>query len=178
MLRRGLAVVLPLSFLVAALAHGALFGAEHLPGAAHASALFNMLGAGLALAALGALLAAALRPRGANEACEAWDRFFPAILGVGGLGAYALIELAEGHGPFAGGWPVIVSIGLAAALVFGLARVAARLLALGGCALAALATSLRSALPPAPVVLKPIAILESRRRDRSPSRGRAPPFLV
>ncbi len=175
MVRRRLGVWLPLAVLVAVLAHGLRFGAQHLPAGAHAASLFGTLGAGLALVALATVYAAALRC-GTAAASPRWERAFPAVLTLGGLGTYGLIELSEGHAPFAGGPQVLLAVGLAAALVLGLFRLVSRLLAASGEALAAFATIARlGGMPslflsgggPAPLF---------RRLARSDARGRAPPL--
>lgn len=175
MLRRlGLAV--PLAVLVATLVHLALFGAEHAPGAAHASDLLTNLGAGLALAALGGVLFAALsRRRDERSIHKRRTNVSPLELALGGTLAYAVIELAEGHTPLGGGaWQIALTVG-AAFLVSLLARSIGNLLRISGAALAAFATTLSRS--PAPLVLT--FAFDAPRGDCTPiagsSRGRAPP---
>ncbi len=175
MVRRRLGVWLSLAVLVAVVAHGLRFGAEHLPAGAHAASLLGMLGAGLVLAALAALYAAALRRR-APAASPRWQCAFPAVLALGGLGAYNLIELSEGHAPFAGGPRVLLAVGLAAVLVFGLSRLTSKLLAASGEALAAFAAVAQCAGVPSAVTLRDGPVLPPHRLARREARGRAPPL--
>lgn len=175
MLRYRLGVSLLLAVLVAVLAHGLRFGAQHLPAAGHAASLFGTLGAGLALAALAAVYAAALRRRVA-PASLGWKRALPAVLAVGGLGAYGFIELSEGHAPFAGGPAVVLAVALAAALVAGLFHVVSAMLATSGRALAALTPAPLSRGVRSVLCFDGYHLLKRCRLGGGAARGRAPPL--
>jgi len=175
MVRCRLGVCLPLAVLVAVLAHGLRFGAEHLPAGAHAASLFGTLGAGLGLAALAAVYAAALR-WGAAAASPRWEPAFPATLALGGLGAYGLIERSEGRAPFTDLPHVLLAVGLAAALVLGIFRLISGLLAVSGEAFAAFAAIARTADAPSAFTPRGGPLLLLRGLARCNARGRAPPL--
>lgn len=176
MYRWRLGVWLPLAVLVAVLAHGVRFGAQHLPAGAHAASLFGTLGAGLALAALTAVYLAALRP-GEGVARRRCPPALPAPLTLGGLGAYGLIELSEGRAPFAGGPSVLLTVILAAALVSGLFHLIAGMLAASGRALAALTAGTKIRGVPPALGRETCRILLRCRLAAGHARGRAPPLL-
>ncbi|MBC5801386.1 MAG: hypothetical protein GIX03_04530 [Candidatus Eremiobacteraeota bacterium] len=175
MVRCRLGVWLPLTVLVAVLAHGLRFGAQHLPAGAHAASLFGTLGATLGLAGLAALYAAALRPEAGRLGSE---RAMPAVLALGGLGAYGLIELSEGHAPFAGGTAVVLAVVVAATVVAGLFHLVSGMLAASGRALARLAGTVRIPGVAPAFCCDGHRLLFRCRLAGGDARGRAPPFYA
>ncbi|MDQ2908249.1 MAG: hypothetical protein M3R44_02745 [Candidatus Eremiobacteraeota bacterium] len=178
MLWRRLGVSLPLAALTAVLAHGLCFGAAHLPGTVHAASLLGIVAAALVLLALAAFFWAALRSGLAGARQRAWRCASPALLGLGGFGAFSLIELGEGRSPFGGGLQMVAAVAIATAFVWCAARLGARVFAITGRALARFAETRR--LWPTPPAAAPYnrRIAFARHRSRSTAQGRAPPLLV
>jgi hypothetical protein len=185
-LRRLLAAC-PLAVLVAFAAHAAGFGSSHLlggeagPGALRLTLAWVVLLAGAAVAwvALSLPSRASVRSiaRSLERGLPGGGRFdvLAGVLAVGGAGAFALLESAEGHGPvqLQAWWPAATA--LAALAVAAIVRLALSWLAGLGLFLARLgelrpsdAPSARRLAPaPVPVRTSPAARLR---------RGRAPPF--
>ncbi len=184
MLCRRLAVWLPLAGLVAVLAHGLCFGAQHLPGTTQAGAVLGTLAAGLALVAVLYLLAGAVGlPVIGGASLRGFpaidERFLsPAALSVAGGATFGLIELAEGHAPFAGGWTTLAALLAATAIVWCAGLLAARLLRVSGRALAALSEGERTCATPAAPTRTRSRIAAAWAQLACSARGRAPPHLA
>jgi hypothetical protein len=131
MLLRKTGVAFVLAILVALVAHGAVFGAQHAAGGVYAGVFGETLSAAVLLLVAVTFLRAALAPQ-ATLAAASPDYGLPLALGPGGFFAYTLIEVSEGRSPLAAGSAIFFGcalgallVGLGARFVAGLAREAA-----------------------------------------------------
>jgi hypothetical protein len=168
---------LPLAVTVAVLAHVAVFGFSHAPGAGHAPELLSALGTMLGLGLFGAFLGGALGAARGSITTERRLGYAPLWLAAAAAGAFALIELSEGRlalGPWLEALAAILPLATGVAFAALSADRAARRAGLGFAALARLRPRSARAIfitRSGPVFALAYVAWPGMRR------GRAPPFL-
>jgi hypothetical protein len=169
----------PLAVSIAVLAHLAVFGLGHAPGAAYAPELLGSLGAALLLGLLGAFLGGAVGRAQPVITTERRFGYAPLLLAGAAAGTFALIELLEGHVAAA---PLLLALAASLPLALGVLRLsgAARRAAHdAGHRLAVyLERAARAARPAAFLLRGPGARAFAPAVVRGSRRGRAPPALI
>jgi len=180
---RRLPAALALSALVGVLVHLAAFGLEHAPGRSHAPALLAAVLAGLGLAALVTFIGAALarvaggRLRPASAIATRLAPIYTVFgLASAGFGAFALIELAEGHLSLGGALRALAVALPVASLVLFAASHCGRAIEQAGDAFARFAR--RPQVARITIGRRTRALAFAPVRARGTRRGRAPPGLL
>jgi hypothetical protein len=174
---RKLAAYAPLAVLVGSLVHLAAAGVEHAPGGRNALPLLVGLGAALALCLAASFCDGALGSFRRSVTTRGQAVSGTLALALAGIGAYALIELLEGHAGAGGALRALAAALPAAGLVLALARRATRAAAGAGSRLAgALASVPTCGAGARRLPASRRRTLVRRRRDAGVRSGRAPPI--